>query len=75
LYQNNGGDVVVGVEEHNPAPAAWCLGDEYAADYRGMDLWGSVVTEKSGAGGIGPAPEKRETEQQDVAPVNQRAVR
>jgi len=40
-----------------------------------MDLWGSVVTEKSGAGGIGPAPEKRETEQQDVAPVNQRAVR
>ena len=47
------------------------LRDDDAADYGGVDFGRDVVGEELCAGGVAPAPIKHQSEEQDVAPVDQ----
>lgn len=72
LYEDNRGDRIIRADEaEGCAGGVEGLGDYNAADYGGMDFGCDVVAKKIGAGGIVPAPEESESEEDDVAPVNQ----
>ncbi len=45
--------------------------DDDAANYGRVDFRRKVVGEKVGAGGVAPAPIKCESEEKDVAPINE----
>lgn len=47
------------------------LGDDDAADYGGMDFGWEIVGEEMGASGVAPAPVEEESEDEDVAPIDE----
>ena len=66
------GDGVVGVDEaEGGAGGVEGLGDYDAADYGGVDFGRKVVDEEMGAGGVAPAPKECESEEEDVAPIDE----
>jgi len=72
LDEDYRGDAVVGVEEaEGGAGGVEGLGDYDAADYGGVDFLREVVGEQFVAGGVGPAPEESESEEENVAPIDQ----
>src|SRR5579863_6892436 len=72
LYQNNGGDSVVSsYEAEGGAAGVEGLGDDDAADYGCMNFWRGVVGEEAVAGGVVPTPIQSESEEQDVAPIDE----
>ena len=72
LDENDCGDGVVRVDEaEGGAGGVEGLGDYDAADYGGVDFLREVVGEQFVAGGVGPAPEESESEEENVAPIDQ----
>ena len=72
MHEDDGGDGVVRAYKAEGGTAGVeGLGDYDAADDGGVDFWREVVGEKVTAGGVGPAPVEGESEEEDVAPVNE----
>lgn len=72
LDQDYGGYAVVSVDEaKGRAGGVEGLGNYDAADYGGVDFGGEVVVDEMGTGGVVPAPQQGESEEENVAPVDQ----
>ncbi len=72
LDEDDGGDRPVCIQEaEGGAGGVERLGDDDAANYGRVDFRRKVVGEKVGAGGVAPAPIKGESEEKDVAPVDE----
>ncbi len=72
LDEDDGGDGIVGVEEaEGGAGGVEGLGDYDAADYGGVDFRREIVGEQVSAGGVAPTPKECESEEEDIAPIDE----
>lgn len=72
LDQDDGSDRTVWVDEtQGGAAGVEGLRDDNAADDGGVDFRREIVDQEMGARGVAPAPVKCESEQQDVAPIDE----
>jgi len=66
------GDGPIGIDEtQRRADSVERLRNDDPADYGWMNLGWETVGEEFRAGGVAPAPVKQESEEEDVAPIDQ----
>ena len=72
MDQDDGGDGVVGADEaQGGAGGVERLGYDYAAGDGGVDFEREIVGQEMGAAGVTPAPIKHESEDDNIAPIDQ----
>jgi len=72
LDENDRGDGIVRVDKTERG-AGGVEGLRYydAADYGGVNFGREVVGEEMGVGGVAPAPKECESEEEDIAPIDE----
>lgn len=72
LHEDYRGYAAIGVDDaEGCAGGIERLGDQDAADDSAVNFDGCIVDQEAGAGGVAPAPEEKQAEQKDVAPIDQ----